>query len=70
MGFVKRWGGRFMLSDWRGPKLLPKAATAPFLPTVYRIWPVGTWYQPCQWWDVDCRKRIFRERAEGRYNMQ
>lgn len=35
---------------------------------VYRLWRVGAWFQPCQWWDQPCRKRIYEELARGHVN--
>lgn len=36
---------------------------------VYRLWRVGSWFHPCQWYEDACRRRIWRERAEGVASM-
>ena len=36
----------------------------------YRLYRVGTWFTPCQWWEQDCRRNIYRERASGHLDMR
>ncbi|EFN58265.1 hypothetical protein CHLNCDRAFT_142222 [Chlorella variabilis] len=36
----------------------------------YRLWRVGTWFHPCQWWEQKCRRRVYVERASGQGDMR
>lgn len=40
------------------------------LPAVYRIYRAGEWFLPCQWFEDDCRKRVYEERASGQSDLR
>jgi hypothetical protein len=48
---------------------MPPLAILSSVPAVYRMHPPGSWFHPCQWWEVECRRRLYRQRVAGRADM-
>lgn len=36
---------------------------------VYKVYPAGSWFLPCNWWEKVCRRRIYQELAIGRMDL-
>ncbi|KAI3429257.1 hypothetical protein D9Q98_005354 [Chlorella vulgaris] len=53
----------------RGPKGLFQ--TDSFIDgAVYHLYRSGTWFHPCQWWEVECRRHFYTQRIAGIADMR